>query len=122
MKKITFLLTCLIAIGLSTSVYAVNWIAILKDTPAEKFNEDDMILFLDTARKALNELPEGQSLSWENPETKAHGTITVEISGTRSGQTCKRLGIENVAGNRQAKSALDLCMGKDGKWELMAPR
>ena len=121
MRIFTFLLTCLFATGLSASAYAVNWIPILKDTPAEKFNEDDMRIFLDTARKAMNELPDGQSLSWKNPETKAHGTIKVEMTGTRKGQTCKRLSIENVAGNRQGKTALDFCQGKDGKWELMVP-
>jgi surface antigen len=121
MRKFALMLTCLMTLGLSASVYAVNWVPILKDTPAEKFNEDDMRIFLDTAKKAMNELPDGKSLTWENPETKAHGTIMVEMTGTRHGQTCRRLSIENVAGNREAKTALDFCQGKDGKWDLMVP-
>jgi surface antigen len=121
MRKFALMLTCLMTLGLSASVYAVNWVPILKDTPAEKFNEDDMRIFLDTAKKAMNELPDGKSLTWENPETKAHGTIMVEMTGTRRGQTCRRLSIENVAGNREAKTALDFCQNKDGKWDLMVP-
>ena len=33
---------------------AQNWIGLLKNTPAENFTEEDLKLFLDASRKALN--------------------------------------------------------------------
>lgn len=123
MKKITCMLACFYALGISFPAYAVNWVPLLKNTPAERFNEDDMLMFLNAAKKAINETPDGETVSWENPETKAHGSIKIEKTGTRNGQTCKSVRIANEAGNRKGNQLLDICQGKDGKWGFApAPR
>ena len=34
---------------------AQNWVGLLKNTPAERFDEEDLRIFMDTGRKALAE-------------------------------------------------------------------
>ena len=98
---------------------AQNWVGLLKNTPAELFDEEDLRLFLDTSRKALNEAPDGQTLTWENPKTRARGEITVRKSFESKGRPCKELQLRNQAGGRKGESNVSLCKVED-KWRLLS--
>jgi surface antigen len=97
---------------------AQNWVGILKNTPAERFDEEDLRLFLDASRKALNESPDNQTQSWENPKTRAHGDITVLRSFESKGLPCKEVRVRNEAQGRKGDNKLNLCK-KDDKWRLV---
>ena len=56
------LIVVMLAALCANPALAQNWIGLLKNTPAERFDEEDLRLFLDMGRKALNEAPE-KSLS-----------------------------------------------------------
>ena len=56
---------------------AQNWIGLLKNTPAENFNEEDLKLFLEASRKALNDTPVGGTEKWQNPVTGSGGEVKV---------------------------------------------
>src|SRR5262249_40550293 len=45
-------------IALCAPAAAQNWIGLMKNTPAERFNEEDIQLFLNAAKKTLNDTPE----------------------------------------------------------------
>jgi len=98
---------------------AQNWVGLLKNTPAERFDEEDLRIFMDTGRKALNETPDGQSVTWENPKTKARGEITVVKSFESKGRPCKEVRLHNEAGGRKGNSQLSLCKVED-KWRLLS--
>lgn len=98
---------------------AQNWIGLLKNTPAERFDEDDLRIFMDVGRKALNETPDGQSVTWDNPQTKAGGQITVLRSFESKGLPCKEVRVQNHAQGRKGDNKLNLCK-KDGKWRLLS--
>ena len=98
---------------------AQNWVGLLKNTPAERFDEDDLRIFMDAGRKALNETPDNQSVSWENPQTKAHGEITVLRSFESKGLPCKEVRVRNEAQGRKGDNKLNLCK-KDGKWRMLS--
>jgi len=97
---------------------AQNWVGILKNTPAERFDEEDLRLFLDASRKALNESPDNQTQSWENPKTRAHGDITVLKSFESKGLPCKEVRVRSEAQGRKGDNKLNLCK-KDDKWRLV---
>ncbi len=106
----------------SPAAMALNWVPLLKNSPGERFDDDDLHLFLNTARKAVAEAPDNQTVSWENPNTKHHGDITVLKSYQKDGRACKRVRIRNEADGRKASSLVDACQ-VDGKWRLVgAPR
>lgn len=104
---------------ISPLAMAQNWVGLLKNTPAERFDEDDLRIFMDAGRKALNDTPDNQSVKWENPQTRAHGEITVLRSFESKGLPCKEVRVRNEAQGRKGDNKLNLCK-KDGKWRLLS--
>ena len=113
------LLAALLFLGAASPAMALNWVPLLKNSPAERFDEDDLQMFITNARKAVNEMPDNQTVSWENPETKAHGDITVLKTFEKDGKTCKRVRVRNEAGGRKATSVVDACKVGD-RWRLIS--
>ena len=102
-----------------TPARAQNWIGLLKNTPAERFDEEDLRLFLDASRKALNEAPDKQTIAWENPKSGARGDLTVLRSFESKGRPCKELLLHNQAQGRKGGGRMSLCT-VDGKWRLLS--
>lgn len=107
------------AFALSASpAYAVNWISVLKNTPAERFDEEDIKLFLEAGRKALDETPDNQSVSWQNPNTKAGGELTVLKGYESKGNSCKEVRVRNHAEGRKNDVTLSFCK-VENRWRLV---
>jgi surface antigen len=108
-----------VAIALaSPAAMALNWVPLLKNSPGERFDEDDLQLFITTARKVVNEAPDNQTVGWENPDTKHHGDFTILKSFQKDGRSCKRVRVRNEADGRKASSVVDACK-VDDKWRLI---
>jgi surface antigen len=116
MMRILFAWALLCAIPVAQ---AQNWVGLLKNTPAERFDEDDLRIFMDAGRKALNDTPDNQSVKWGNPQTRAGGEITVLRSFESKGLPCKEVRVRNEAQGRKGDNKLNLCK-KDGKWRLLS--
>jgi len=104
--------------ALSPGALAQNWVQLLKNTPAERFDEEDLRIFLDASRRALAEAPDNQPVAWENPKTRARGEITVLRSFQYQSLPCKEVRVRNEAQGRKADNTLKLCR-KDDKWRLL---
>lgn len=113
-----WILAVLIAVA-AVPAAAQNWIGLLKNTPAERFDEDDLRLFMDNARKALAEGKVNETSSWENPKTRARGDITVLRTFESKGMPCKEVRVHNEAQGRKNTSKLSLCQ-VEGKWRLLS--
>lgn len=113
------LLFALLIAAATPLALAQNWVGLLKNTPAERFDEDDLRIFMDAGRKALNDTPDNQSVTWENPQTKAGGRITVLRSFESKGLPCREVRVQNQAQGRKGDNKLNLCK-KDGKWRLLS--
>jgi surface antigen len=112
----------LIAIALAfavTPVLAQNWINLLKNTAAERFDEEDLRLFLETSRKALAEGKDSETLAWENPKTRARGEITVVRRFEWKTHPCREVRVYNEAQGRKGTNNWGLCQ-VDGKWRLLS--
>ena len=97
---------------------AQNWVTLLKNTPAERFDEEDLRLFLDTARKVLAEGQEKQEFSWDNPKTRARGMFTVLRVFEWKSHPCKEVRVYNETPGRKGANDRALCQ-VDGKWRLV---
>ena len=106
--------------GFSSLAAAQNWVALLKNSPAERFDEEDLQIFLATGRKALTEAKDNETLQWDNPKSRARGEITVLRSFEWQSHPCKELKVYNEAGGRRGTSSFKLC-SVEGKWRLLAP-
>ena len=102
----------------ASPAFAINWIPVLKNTPAERFDEEDLRLFLEAGRKALSDTPDQQSVTWENPATKAGGELTVLKSYESKGRPCKSVRVRNHAEGRKNDVTLDACR-VDNRWRLV---
>lgn len=101
---------------------AQNWVGLLKNTPAERFDEEDLRLFLDTARKSLNDGADKDRASWHNPKTNHRGEITVQRTFGWKTYLCKELLVYSEAGGRKGNTTYNLCRVEDGKWRLLSPQ
>lgn len=102
-----------------TPATAQNWVGLLKNTAAERFDDEDLQLFLANSRKALAEGKEGETSSWENPKTRARGDITVLRTFESKGRPCKEVRVRNQAQGRKGDNTFNLCQ-VDGKWRLLS--
>lgn len=103
---------------------AAGWVSILKNTPAEAFDDEDLKMFLSAATKTLNAEGKPEKVSWNNPASGAGGHFQeIGQSVSKSGLSCKRVRFGIYAQNRAEKTAVwTACLGKDGRWLLSSAR
>lgn len=87
--------------------------------PAERFTKEDNRLFREAWRKALDEAPENQPMTWENPENKHGGELTVTRSFEWQGHPCREVRVRNQADGRKSDTLTNACR-VDGKWRLVS--
>ena len=104
----------------ASPAFAINWIPVLKNTPAERFDVEDLQLFLEAGRKALNDTAENKPVTWENPKTKAGGEVTVLKTFEWNGQPCKNVRVRNHVEGRKNDVTLNACR-VDNRWKLVTP-
>jgi len=118
-----FLLTVLL--GAACALFAPgaagqNWVTLLKNTPAESFDDEDLRLFLDTARKVLDGgAPENQPVSWENPKSRNRGEITALRRFESKGRACTEVRVRNESRSRKSDNRRILCK-VDERWRLVS--
>jgi surface antigen len=103
----------------SLPAQAQNWVGLLKNGPAERFDDEDLRIFMDTARKALNEGKDGEKVSWENPKTRARGDITVLRRFEWKANPCREVKVHNEAQGRKGDNTFNLCQ-VEGKWRMLS--
>jgi surface antigen len=107
-----------IALSLVSTAASAQFVALLKNSPAELFDDMDLRIFLDTARRALDDGAENQPVAWKNLDTGHGGDMTVVKRFESNGRQCSRLRVRNEAQGRKSDMQHDLCM-VDGRWRLV---
>lgn len=98
---------------------AQNWIGLLKDTPAERFDDEDIRLFLDASHKALTEAKAGESVGWQNPVSGNRGELKVLEMFDWQAHPCRRLRVTSETVDRKGSTVLNLC-NVQGKWKVLS--
>ena len=96
-----------------------NWIGLLKNTPAERFDEEDLRIFMDLANRTLSEGKENETVKWENSKTRAKGAMMVVRNFENKGRTCRELRVQNEVPGRKGDTRLSFCQ-VDSKWRLLS--
>lgn len=112
------------ALAWSPPAAAAGWVAALKNTPAEAFDDEDLRLFLASAGQVLNAEGPAEELKWDNPATGAAGRFKeLGRSRTKDGQPCKRVQFWVSAKRRAEKGAIwTACKSPEGRWQLTAAK
>ena len=100
---------------------AAGWIKLLSKTAAEKFDDEDLKMFLEAARDALN--AEGtKPVAWSNPKNGTGGSVVVIGDSTRNGLNCRRIRFANYAPGYpnppKTSTTWTACKTADGRWKL----
>ena len=106
-------------VALCAPAAAQNWIGLLKNTPAERFNDEDIKLFLDASKKALGDTPAGESVKWQNPVSGARGELKVVKLFTWRDHPCRQIRVTSEVVDRKGSSVLNLCQ-VEGKWKVLS--
>lgn len=123
MNRLAFVIVLLCAgAAACTPVRAAGWVAALKNTPAESFDDEDLRLFLAAAGQVLDAPAESAESAWSNPRSGAAGRfLEVGRSQDAQGQDCRRVRFWVSARSDIEQSAVwTACRGPNGRWQLTA--
>ena len=105
-----------------TAAAATGWVMLLRNTAAEKFQDDDLQMFLEAGRKALNSEGPPQTVEWANPANGTGGSFLVLGDSTRNGMPCRRVRFASYAPGYpnppKSTTTWTLCKAADGRWKL----
>jgi hypothetical protein len=110
---------CVLALAPVQSAHAGGgWVVVLKNSPAEEFNDEDIEQFLQNAIKVLNaETPPGE-VAWSNVASGSGGHFKeLARSVDKAGRPCRRLRL-GVYSKQKAEtfSTWMICRAEDGRW------
>ena len=108
------------AVSLLLSTMAANAVDVqwLRFSPARFFNDKDWELASQTADKVLGEMPDGEVVSWNNPDNGHHGEMSARSIDDLDGHPCRMLQIVNHAAGRSGSSSFRFCRQDDGSWKV----
>ena len=106
----------------SAPVHGVNW-RFMDFSPVRFFTDADWALFSLTGRQLVEETPDGETRTWENPYTGNKGAMqAVTTYKNDLGQKCRQVRIRNVsAQGLTGEATVHLCRHPKGNWEFSEP-
>ncbi|WP_157359925.1 hypothetical protein [Caldimonas brevitalea] len=109
-----------LVLGFLEPVAAQNWTSMLKNTPAEHLNEDDVRLLREAARKVLDDPQAGASENWINSTTQNRGQVTATKSFRWQDHPCRSLQLDYELGGHKGRTPISLCR-VEGRWRAISP-
>lgn len=100
-----------------TPVYAFN-LSFMDYSSVYYFTQSDWAMSKSASMKALNNGRDNVKVSWNNPETKAHGYFLPSNTRTQNGRTCRQMEIFSEAHNVTGKSSYQFCKIQ-GEWRIV---
>jgi hypothetical protein len=105
------------------AAHAAGWVVLLKDTPAEDFDDEDIRQFLSAAKRALDADGPPEEVQWSNPASGAGGRFKeLSRSTDAAGRPCKQLRFGIYSKKQSEKSTTWTLCREEGRWRLVAPR
>lgn len=117
MKHIILALLCCLASFASTVASAQNYY-FLNDATITYFTDEDAKLYAHAQYDALNNYRDGAKVSWNNPNTEAHGYIIPSKTTRKNGNLCRNLTIVNFAEHRSGEATFTFCKIQ-GTWKVL---
>ena len=108
-----------IALPCSNAALAAN-LNFLGNAPISRMTQEDIDIFYGAAVKALDSAADGEGRRWENPKTRAGGTLTPLKTYPGPGGRCRDLQVENSAGGLSNRTVVSMCKQADGAWKTGA--
>lgn len=91
----------------------------LEFSPSAFFTEEDWALLRGAATNLLDNLADGESVSWKNEKTGHNGKLTVLDTYADFGTTCRRMRVFSDAIQVSATRLVNMCRNKKGEWKVL---
>lgn len=93
--------------------------ALLGGLVGDYLDERDKRLAGDAAQKALETVPSGTSVAWQNPDSGHYGTVTpVKTYQTDPGTYCREYQTTVTINGKKEKAYGTACRQPDGTWKI----
>ena len=109
------------AILLAIPASAQN-IGFLTRGPIAYLNDDEKALLSETLNRALDTGADGETLTWEYPDTGNNGRIELLDTHEDFGTTCRTIRTHTTALGREGGGIYRLCRANDDSWRFAPPR
>ena len=109
----------ILVMGLCVSAAQAMSFKWLEFSPVKYFTEKDWALLRGAAATALNDKPDGESVTWRNDTSGHYGSLTPISSVEMDGRPCRDLVIRNFAGGVNGGGTYRICRMEDGDWKLL---
>ena len=100
------------------NAYAINLMFMSKQSPGRKFSDEDWKHFDQAIVHTLDNINDGASYNWNNPDTPAAGTIEVLESTTIDQSPCRRMRLINTYDQLRGVTEFLFCKQPDGEWKV----
>jgi surface antigen len=114
-------LLALAVLAASPVALAAGWGALLRNSPGEDFNDEDLRQFLAASKQALEAPGEPKTLEWSNSESGAGGSFLVlGQPKVKDFSECRRTRIKLHSKKRKGYAAVyTACKDASGRWRLV---
>ncbi len=92
--------------------------AFLRSAPVAFLNDEDVEILLSTLQAAMNEQPDGETVTWSNSNTGHSGVINITKTHPDYDTTCRQVEMANQAAGRTGRGTFRMCKADDGKWKF----
>jgi len=90
----------------------------LRSAPVAYLTDEDVEILLSTLQTAMNEQPDGETVTWTNSKTGHSGVINITNTHPDYDTTCRQVEIANQAAGRTGRGTFRMCKADDGKWKF----
>jgi len=102
---------------MAVPIHAQNT-AFLRSAPVAFLTDEDVEILLSTVQTAMNEQPDGETVTWSNSKTGHTGVINVTNTHSDYDTTCRQVEMANEAAGRTGRGTFRMCKADDGKWKF----
>ena len=115
-----WLMSLTLTVLLISSATAQN-ISFLSKGPIAYLSDDEKVMLSEALNQALENSSDGESVTWNNPESGHNGRIEILDTHEDYGTTCRTIRSHMTASGREGGVIYRLCLADDNTWRF-APR
>lgn len=106
------------------AAWSAGWVALLRGTPAQDFNDEDLRQFLEAARSALDSPNPDEPVEWRNASTGSGARFVVlGTAMVENYSECKRMSSTSFSRRRTGHPTVwTACRDADGHWQIVSAR
>lgn len=92
-----------------------------KDAPITRLTGEELKAFRAAVMRALDEAPDGGTVTWQASKTKFSSKITPHRTFADGQQKCREATIESDAHDHFQRGLYTFCKGSNGEWQFRIP-